>query len=87
MVAVLKALTPEIWELLHEEFDQHGAESKVTFELLESSHWRGLPEDNRKEVLMRLCRGGFTSGAKAMKYAQHLPGIFNNFCRLILTLK
>jgi hypothetical protein len=88
-VRILKCCNAAIWEFLEHEFSLKGATSKVTWELLDSSHWRALSPELRLQVLHDLCKdkGGIVSATKAIDICKALPGTVTLKTVLILILQ
>jgi hypothetical protein len=74
MVGILKALSLPLWQTLYDLFDQAGADCAISFELLDSSHWRGLAEKDKTDCLQMLCSGKLATSKKAIEYCKQLPG-------------
>jgi hypothetical protein len=74
MISILKVLTVSVWKLLMDEFNLHGGDSSIKFELLESSHWRSLEEKHKLKVLKLVQDGTLGTSQKAIEFSKVLPG-------------
>ena len=77
LIQILKAMTKDVMELIWNECNEKGDNTKLKFDFFASSQWRGADPATKLAVAQDLAKGEIKSANQAIKMCKVYPGLFS----------